>query len=54
MTLITMKMILFRGALSVIFGLALLLFADPLARLLMRAGNGLLADSTSAAEPGHG
>jgi hypothetical protein len=40
-SLIAIKMIIFRAALSTIFGMTLLIFADPLARLLMKEEKGL-------------
>jgi hypothetical protein len=51
LSLIAIKMVLFRGALSVMFGLTLLIFAQPLAQRLMRIEDS--ADSASlAGRPG--
>jgi hypothetical protein len=44
MTLISMKMIIFRCALSVMFGLTLILLAHPLAGILMREEKSVTAD----------
>jgi len=51
-SLMALKMVLFRGALSIMFGLTLLMFAQPLAQRLMKTDESAGLDAASRAGRG--